>query len=74
MARKSSQSAGKTVPGSVFNMVLYSTATGLHLLVPAWTRQHSACLFVRFLSRHILQYYPVLYQEQIPQGKRKNLQ
>ena len=34
MVRKSSQSASKTVSGSVLNMVLYSTATGLHLHVP----------------------------------------
>ena len=31
MAQKSSQSASKTVSGSVLYMVLYSTATGLHL-------------------------------------------
>ena len=58
MARKSSQSDSKTVPGSVLNMVLHSTATGLHLL-PELGSTVLACLqsFYPGIFSSIIQYY-----------------
>ena len=46
MAQKSGQSASKTVSGSVLNMVLYSTATGLltYMYLPELGSTVLACL------------------------------